>query len=318
MIFMNRFKNLSTFKKIIVVSVIVLFLAFSVIKTYFPQVGLSSWKNDINYIASEKANEAEDKDLTVYFLDVGQNDCTLIKTGHGNILIDCAGSIEGGTVVKFLLSHNVESLEYLVITHPHSDHYGGASELLDFIEVKNVLMPQIPEELYSKDKSFVYLIGKLNKSEIPFVAARAGDTFEFGSVLMSVVCADTSGTDLNNMSAVLRLDYGDTSFLFMGDTDESIENKLIGLQADIKCDVLKVGHHGSSESSCDAFLKAAAPYVAVISCGYGNDYGHPGEDVLYRLKNNGISYLRTDINGNIVFGSDGERIYCYFEKGNRF
>jgi len=314
----NRFKNLSTSKKIILISVVLIFLVFSIIKTYFPQIGLSTWKSDINFIASGTPDEAETKDLTVYFLDVGQGDCALIKTESGNVLIDCGNSIDGDRISRFLLSHNVDSLEYLVITHPHSDHYGGATRLLDFVDVKNVLMPEVSEELYAEDKAFIYLVNKLNKTEIPFIAARAGDNYKLGNAFFTVLSPSKSSNNLNDMSVVLRLCYGDTSFMFMGDAEEDIETELVNSGFDLKSDVLKVGHHGSSKGTSKSFIEKVNPSIAVISCGYDNDYGHPAEDVLYRLKKKGISYLRTDLNGNIIIGSDGEKLYCNFEKGKRY
>jgi len=315
---MKWFKNLSTVKKVILIVAVTVFLAFSIIKTYFPQLGLSPWSNDINYIASGKPDESENKYLNVHFIDVGQGDCTLIKTESSSVLIDAGNDINGDSISRYLLSHNVKSLDYLVITHPHSDHYGGAIRLLDFIEVKSVLMPDISETLYQDEDDFILLVKKLNELKVPFIAARAGDKYEIGDADITVLTSPEKSDSLNDMSAVLRLVYGETSFLFMGDAESDVEERLVNSDADINCDVLKVGHHGSSKSSTKDFLKKANPLIAVISCGYENEYGHPGEDVLYRLKKNNTSVLRTDLNGNIVIGSDGEKLYCSFEKGKRY
>ncbi|MBO4339204.1 MAG: MBL fold metallo-hydrolase [Clostridia bacterium] len=314
---MKRFENLSTIKKVLIIVALAVFLVISVIKTYFPKAGISSWSNDINYFTSGKHDEAENKPLSVHFIDVGQGDCTLVKTENECILIDCGNSIDGEEISEYLLSHNVKSIEYLVITHPHSDHYGGATRLLDFIKVKNILMPEIPEELYKDERDFLFLVNKINKMEIPFTAARAGDEYKIGDSIITVLPSLTDSENLNDVSAVLRLDYKETSFLFMGDSEETNEKNLLNNKANLKCDVLKVGHHGSSKGTSKAFLKETEPLVAVISCGYDNEYGHPGEDVLYRLKKNGVSVLRTDLNGTVVVGSDGDKLYISFEKGKK-
>ena len=315
---MKRFKALSTAKKIILISAVILFLVFAVIKYYFPQIGLSSWRKDINTVAYGEPDEVESKDMCVHFIDVGQGDCTLIKTESGSVLIDCGNSIDGDAVSQYLLSHNVETLEYLVITHPHSDHYGGAVRLADFIEIKNVLMPEIEESVYSDERDFIYLVRKLNKMKVPFIAARAGERYNVGDALFTVLSTVNESNAVNDMSLVLRLDFGETSFLFMGDCEQDGESILVNNGSFLKCDVLKVSHHGSSKGSTKEFLAKADPLIAVISCGYKNEYGHPGEDVLYRLKKNNASILRTDLNGNIVIGSDGEKLYCKYEKGKRY
>ena len=315
---MKWFKNLSTAKKIILVVAVIVFLTVSIIKTYFPQVGLSSWTSDINFIASGKPDNAENKYLSVHFIDVGQGDCTLIKTEKCNALIDAGNSINGEDISEYLLSHNVQTLDYLIITHPHSDHYGGATRMIDFIEVKNVMMPEIPEALYADEHDFIYLVNKLNKKNVPFIAVRAGDKYEIGDAVITVLTSAEDGEGLNDKSAVIRLDYGETSFLFMGDAEKDAEQRLLKSNFNLKCDVLKVGHHGSSNGSSESFLEKTNPLIAVISCGYDNEYGHPGEDVLYRInKTTKAAVLRTDINGNIVIGSDGEKLYCTFEKGKR-
>jgi competence protein ComEC len=314
---MKWFKGLSTAKKVLLIVSILLLLLISAAKTYLPKFGLTPWSKDINFISDGKPDEADNKPLSVHFIDVGQGDCTLIKTENGNVLIDCGNSINGEEISQYLLSHNVKTLDYLVITHPHSDHYGGATRLVDFIEVKNVLMREIDEKYYEDERDFLYLVKKLNKMNVPFVQARAGDTYSFGEAIFTVLPFLENTDSVNDMSLVLRLDYGDTSFLFMGDCEQAAEKLLTQSDFNLKCDVLKVSHHGSSKGSSMEFLKLCNPLIAVVSCGYGNEYGHPAEDVLYRLKKNNAEVLRTDLNGTVVTGNDGEKIYCEFEKGVR-
>lgn len=314
---MKFFKKLSKSQKIALFAFLVLFLAFSFVKTYFPQLGLSSWQSNINRISNGKPNAAESKDLSVYFIDVGQADCILIKTSDGNVLIDAGESVTANDTCKYILGHNVSDIEYLVITHPHEDHFGGAARLLDFVEVKNVIMPEIPKALYPDDDAFDYVVDKINDKKIPVYAARKGDTYELGKAVFTVLSPSTKANNLNDLSVVLRLDYGETSFLFTGDAEKNVEKSLIRSKANLKCDVLKVAHHGSSYGTTKEFLKATKPSVAVISCGESNDYGHPAEDLLYRLKSNSVTYLRTDLNGNVIIGSDGKKLYCWYEKGQK-
>ena len=310
-------KKLSVKQKIALIILVCVFLVFSVIKTYFPKVGLSSWKNDINLVLNGKPNVAENKDLCVYFADVGQADCILIKTPDGNVIIDTGKSADAENTFRYILRHNIDKARYLVITHPHEDHYGGAARILDFVDVENIIMPQIPKSLYPDDDGFDYLVDKINRMNIPVYAARAGDTYSLGKAVFTVLSPAKDFDNLNDMSAVIRLDYGNTSFLFTGDAEKSVERYLVRHKANLKCDVLKISHHGSSTASTGEFLRAADPLLAVISSGLKNEYGHPADDVLYRLKKQSIDYLRPDLNGNIIIGSDGEKLYCSYEKGNK-
>lgn len=316
---MKFLNKLTKTQKIIFAVIVAVFLAFSFIKTYFPSLlGLSTWNSNINLVASGKLNDAENKSLSVHFIDVGQGDCTLIKTDNGNMLIDTGNSIDGDNICKYLLSHNVRSVDYLVITHPHSDHYGGAVRILDLIEVKNVLMPEIDEKYYKDDEDYIFLLNKISKMKIPVFAARAGDIYKLGEAVFTVLSPISENENVNEMSAVIRLDYKDTSFIFMGDAESITEKNLLDSKFNLECDVLKIGHHGSPNASGKEFLKAVHPFVSVISCGYDNEYGHPGENVLYSLKKLDSAILRTDLNGDIVIGSDGEKLYCWFEKGKRY
>ncbi len=315
---MNFFKNLSKKQKIILLVAVGLLLVFSFVKTYFPSVGLSSWRSNINAVFNGKPNEAQDKELSVYYVDVGQGDCTFIKTPKGNFLIDTGTSAMAQCTAEYILSQNVDTVEYLVITHPHEDHFGGASRILDFIDVKNIIMPDIPEEYLPEDDGFDYLLKRIKDGNIPVYAARAGDKYQLGDAVFTILSPIKNNSDINEMSVVIRLDFGETSFLFMGDAEKSAEKVMIRKNADLKCDVLKVGHHGSSKGTTDEFLEKTEPLVAVISCGMNNDYGHPAEDLTRRLKNHSVSFVRTDMNGNVIIGSDGKRLYCWYEKGEKY
>jgi competence protein ComEC len=240
--------------------------------------------------------------LNIDFIDVGQGDSIFISLPNGkNALIDTG---EGDETVRFLKSKGVKTIDYLIATHPHADHIGGMAAVINTFNVKSMYMTNAVHTT----KTFENLLDAIEQKGLSINTVSAGlSLFDFGNVKAEFIAPNSeSYSNLNNYSAVLLLSYNNNRFLFMGDAEREEEAKILSKSYDISADVIKIGHHGSSSSSSLAFINAVKPKYAVISCGAENLYGHPDLVTLAILSNTKI--LRTDLNGNIVFTSDGNKI----------
>lgn len=248
-----------------------------------------------------------DRVLKVHFLNVGQADSILVQFPNGqNMLVDAGNNDDGPAVVSYLKSKGVSRIDYLVATHPHEDHIGGMDNVIRAFDIGQVYMPRAT----TTTKTFEDVLLAVKEKGLKISTARAGVTvLDQGSLKVNFVAPCGSDyEDLNNWSAVTRIQYGSTSFLLAGDAEAQSEEEMLASGANLKADVLKVGHHGSSSSTSPAFLKAVAPKYAIISVGAGNDYGHPHKETLAKLANAGIRVYRTDRDGTVVFTSDGKNI----------
>jgi competence protein ComEC len=243
--------------------------------------------------------------LTVSYLDVGQGDATLISKGNFHMLIDAGKNEMGATVVKFLKKENIEKLDLLIGTHPDSDHIGGLDDVLDAVSVDTVYMPKAKKstKTYSDVESALERAGE--KASMPEI----GTEYTYDSnVILRFLSPSKTYSDSNDNSLVVQLAYGKTRFLFMGDAEETAESDILKKGYDLTCDVLKLGHHGSYTATSLAFLQAADPTYAVISCGKNNSYGHPHAEVLARLEDEDVQVYRTDTMGTIQAVSDGKNV----------
>lgn len=245
--------------------------------------------------------------LRVHFLDVGQADCILIQIPNGkNVLIDGGNNDDGPAVVSYLKKQGVRRLDVVIATHPHEDHVGGLDNVLNAFEAGKVYAPRVT----ANTKSFEDFLLAVQRKGLKITEARAGITLDLGPAASAVFLAPagTGYEDLNDYSAVLKLTYGGTSFLFTGDAEAVSEAEMLRAGRDLKADVLKVAHHGSVSSTTAEFLKAVSPKYAVISVGAGNDYHHPSPKTLARLAAAGVKIFRTDERGTVVVESDGQQI----------
>ena len=311
----------------VMMSCLALFLyAFLAVKGYWPQQ--EGWQDGSqgtlpgdglnnslsNAQGNEENNQAENEGdfLEVHFIDVGQGDATLIKCDGQSMLIDAAGEDKGTALRYYLLKHGVEKLDYLVLTHPDSDHIGSADVILTKFPVENVLM-----SCYEKDStSYRNLMGTLEYKRIEPQIAEVGQNFDIGGARCTVLGALQDSETPNNGSVIVLVEHGENTFLFTGDGETAAEDAVLKyaesqqLKGDelLSVDVYKAGHHGSSTSSTEKLLDAVKPSYAVISCAKGNEYGHPHEEVLERFRERNIQVCRTDEQGTIVVISDGSSL----------
>lgn len=240
----------------------------------------------------------------VTFLDVGQGDSALVECDGAYLLID-GGPPEASSVLYTVLTREgIDHLDYVVATHPDTDHTGGIAGALEVATVGRAFCSVISAE----QRSFNAMADRLSAQNVALEVPEVGDSWALGSALVQVIgpVSRTDDGDANNDSIMLKVTYGSTVFVFAGDADEGEEK---GAAAYLDgCDVLKVAHHGSAGSSCYAFLRAALPRNAVISCSADNSYGHPTDAALSRLRDCGAKVFRTDMQGDIVVESDGETV----------
>ncbi|MBQ8768307.1 MAG: MBL fold metallo-hydrolase [Oscillospiraceae bacterium] len=252
--------------------------------------------------------------LWVHFIDVGQADCTLLEYNGHFALVDGGNDGDGEAVAAYLQLQGVQKLDLVVATHPHEDHIGGLSTVIDMIPVDTVWSSPIPNST-NPTRNFLKSVAKRDKEvEQPQV----GQVFNLGDATITVIGPVKEYDELNNLSIVLMVQHGDNRFLLTGDMERTAENDLIDSGADLKADVLKVGHHGSETSTGYRFLREVMPTYGIISCGKDNSYGHPHEDPLSRLRDAEVTVLRTDECSTIVARSDGKDIYLLWGEEHIF
>lgn len=250
----------------------------------------------------------------VHYVDVGQGDCELVECDGKYMLIDAGENGFETDVINYLNSHNIKELEYVVASHQHSDHIGGLSEVIDAFKVTNIIMPRLTKEQTPTNSTYRDFLKAVKASGAKVIEAKVGATYELGGGKFEILGPVTNDAeDINNMSVVMRFDHGENSFLFTGDAETEEENEIIENGASLDCDVLKVGHHGSSTSSGKKFLDKVTPEICVISCGEDNSYGHPHKEITKILKKYTDETYRTDVCGSIVISSDGKELTVEYE-----
>lgn len=288
-------------------------------------------------------------ELTVRLLDVGpiEGDSILISTAGGKtVLVDAGDTTKGKVVVEALKRNNIQQLDYLIITHPHSDHLGGATEVFKAVKVLNVIdngqAPSVPPDLIAAPKP-VANKGKNLKPQKPsrtatitkfyddykqaltasgahYETAAVGTKLDLGNGALLTILAPsdpmftrdhmkTGGNEANANSIVMRLDYGSFSMLLAGDAEEQTEHRMLTKDLNLQVQVLKVAHHGSKYATSQDFLNRVKPAIALVSCGSWNRYGHPAQSVLDRLRTANVKLYRTDLQGEVTIttrGKDGD------------
>lgn len=261
-------------------------------------------ENTATIITKKSFESTDNTKMYVHFIDVSQGDSIFIELPNNQtMLIDAAEESQADKIITYIHQQGYDSLDYVVETHPHSDHMGGMADVINNFNVSNVYLSPAT----NTTKAYENMLTAIENNGAKTYSPMAGDTIlDDSNLLIEVVAPKAIDNDeLNNSSLVLKLTYGDNRFLFTGDAEKSEED---GIWTNIKCDVLKVGHHGSDSSTTANFLKKVEPTYAVISVGLDNSYGHPDDKILKRLADKKIQTFRTDLQGTIIFCSDGTTI----------
>jgi len=242
--------------------------------------------------------------VTVHFIDVGQGDSIFIDTQNRDVLIDGGSATASQTVIDYLDYLNITHIHLVIATHMHEDHIGGLVPILNStITIDEILVNNQTHTSNTYNK-FITLAQTHN-----LTVAQRGQTFiltETANLTIANPVQPLEFGDQNDNSVVTKLQVANTSFLFMGDAEEPAEQSmLVSSVVSIKCDVLKVGHHGSSTATSQAFLDIVSPSYAIISAGENNSYGHPHEETIQKLLAEGVTIYGTYVSGTIIASTDG-------------
>ena len=258
--------------------------------------------------ASKEVVNIDSNDFVIYFLDVGQADCIIIKSNNDYMLIDSGGYETSNYVIDYIRKLNINSFKYVIATHAHEDHIGGMSKIIYNFSIDKFFMPEVG----SNYKSYYNLVNALLNKKVDVSTPETDYNYYLGDSIFQVLFVGTDKEELNNTSIVLKLKYKETTYLFMGDATNEVERQI--LDKDLKSDVLKVGHHGASTSSSAVFLSKVKPLYAIISVGKNNEFNHPKKVTIDKLERLNSTIYRTDIDGTIILKSNGKDIYFETEK----
>ena len=257
-------------------------------------------------------NVSGSAEAQVYFIDVGQGDSELIRLKDSgiDILIDAGTRSTKQELADYLKELGVDDIDILIGTHPHEDHIGGMAKIIEEFPIGTLYLPETSDEMTPTTKTYESLLDAAENKNVTVRTDAAGDVLlEQGNTSFKVLSpSHTDYDNLNDYSIVTRLKVGDTAFLFQGDAETPVEEEILDSGADVSCDVIKLGHHGSSTSSSRAYLEAANPSAAVISCGVGNEYGHPHRETMDLLEKLSITPYRTDTQKTLLAETDGKTI----------
>lgn len=250
------------------------------------------------------ASSTSQNSFQIDFIDVGQGDAALMQCDGHFMLVDGGDSKQSSRIYTILKNRSIKHIDVMVATHPDSDHIGGLSGALNYSSVGMALSPVVEHDT----KTFQNFVKYLNKQGVAITVPKAGDVFNIGSATVTVLGPRALSSESNNNSIVLRIVYGSTSFLLTGDAETEEENSILSSVKTIQSTVLKVAHHGSNNSSGYRFIREVSPQYAVISVGRDNQFGHPTENVLSRLRDADVKTYRTDMQGDITCISDGKTV----------
>lgn len=255
----------------------------------------------------EETVPEENSSLEIIFISVGQGDATLIRCDGHAMLIDGGMSNQSSKIYTILKNREITSLDYIVATHAHEDHVGGLAGALNYATAKVALAPVSEAD----NKPFQSFVKYLDQQGVSVTIPSVNDEFSLGSATFRILGPISFSSEPNNTSLVIRLSYGNFHALFTGDAEYSEEQEILGSGNSLQSDVLKVGHHGSNSSSGYQWIYEINPKIAVISCGAGNMYGHPHEEVLSRFRDADVKVLRTDLQGDITITVQPSGEYTY-------
>lgn len=248
--------------------------------------------------------------LKVHYLDVGQGDSIFIELPNNEtMLIDAAESYQSENIINYLKNLNYQKIDYVIGTHPHTDHIGGLKDIINTFEIGKIYMPKV----VSTTKTYESLLMAIKDKNLKINTAKAGTSIIDTDALKINILAPNNSTytELNNYSVVTKITYGTTKFLFMGDSEKLIEKEI---KENVTADVIKIGHHGSNTSSSIDFIKKVNAKYGIISVGLNNKYNLPKEETITNWENSGTKIYLTSTNGTIRASSDGTNIKIESEK----
>ena len=270
--------------------------------------GATSWQKIFSATNVVRSVKQQDSNFAVYYLDVGQSDCTIVICNDEVLMIDTGTINQLNTIKTNLYMLEIDTIDYMLITHPHEDHMGSASEIIKDYNVLNILMPSLTVENYVPSFTYNNLLNVISENNVNPETVSYGDSFMLGSAVVEIFAPINQDDNFNNLSVVAKITYGDTSFLFTGDAEEEVEKQILREKADVSADALKAGHHGSNTSSTDEFISAVNPRYVIFSSGSDNDYGHPTLNNIEKFEKMGVEQYVTSVDGHITVTSDGKKI----------
>lgn len=287
--------------------ILIILLAFLIINNQDKIKNLFNQNNNQNQ--NDYINMNNDL-LKVHYLDVGQGDSIFIELPNNEtMLIDAAESYQSENIINYLKNLNYQKIDYVIGTHPHTDHIGGLKDIINTFEIGKIYMPKV----VSTTKTYESLLMAIKDKNLKINTAKAGTSIIDTDALKINILAPNNSTytELNNYSAVTKITYGTTKFLFMGDAEKLSENEI---KEDVTADVIKIGHHGSNTSSSIDFIKKVNAKYGIISVGLNNKYNLPKEETITNWENSGTKIYLTSTNGTIRASSDGTNIKIESEK----
>lgn len=246
--------------------------------------------------------------MIIHYIDVGQGDCILIQVNNKNLLIDSGPSSNRKDLLNYLEKLNIKKLDYIIATHPHEDHIGNMDTIIKRYSVGKFYSPKVIASSNTFESMVSALVDKNLKINVLKKGVKGIDLGNNVEIQIFSPIENLSSDNLNDYSPIIKITFVNNSFLFTGDAEVSTESMVLSENNNLNCDILKVGHHGSSTSTSEDFLTSVNPSVAIISVGKNNSYGHPTSEVLSLLNSYNIRTFRTDINGTIIAISDGKNI----------
>ncbi|EGT3619121.1 TPA: MBL fold metallo-hydrolase [Clostridium perfringens] len=291
------------FKKILAIISTVTVLSFA---------GCGAQKN--NNISKSSA-ESEYSGLSVTYLNVGQGDSELIQVNGINMLIDAGTNAGANDLVKDLKNRGIKTIDIAIATHPHEDHIGGMDEVLENFDVKSFYAPKVAHTT----KTYENMLKAVKNEGLKIKQIKEGTKIDLGKDTEVQVYSPVKSQyeELNNYSPVMKISYGQNSFMFTGDAESLVEKEILNENKDLKADVLKLGHHGSHSSTSEEFLKAVDPSIAIVSCAKDNKYGHPHKETMSNLKKAGITVYETFRDGDITISSNGKKLDVKLHSENK-
>lgn len=287
--------------------ILIILLAFLIINNQDKIKNLFNQNNNQNQ--NDYINTNNDL-LKVHYLDVGQGDSIFIELPNNEtMLIDAAESYQSENIINYLKNLNYQKIDYVIGTHPHTDHIGGLKNIINTFEIGKIYMPKV----VSTTKTYESLLMAIKDKNLKINTAKAGTSIIDTDALKINILAPNNSiyTELNNYSVVTKISYGTTKFLFMGDAEKLSENEI---KENLTADVIKIGHHGSNTSSSIDFIKKVNAKYGIISVGLNNKYNLPKEETITNWENSGTKIYLTSTNGTIRASSDGTNIKIESEK----